>query len=156
MKRVVILSLFLFISLATFPSGYWGSYMIIGMAKHNGELLVNDTISVQIGCFDTIIQTDSNGLFEIVVSWSTFHPVGISSKIAAKQNPRYIAFIYKGRRIKVKNQWRLSYKAYNRNKVKFTKKVKLIEYESGKEPSMFGELNSFYTPNISIRRNLRF
>jgi hypothetical protein len=152
-----ILGIFLISSLPTFSfaSGYWGSYLITGTATQNGQVLNFKELMVTIGEKDTLINTDENGFYEIIIQWSSFHKVGEDSKEVSKKNPKKIIFTYEGKKIRVKNNWLLSQEVLLNPDKKF-EGVKMIEYPEGKSPMLFGDYSPSIYPKISIKSNFEF
>lgn len=154
MQNLFVILLVLLSSTTSKASGYSGSYLLNGTAKHKGIILINKEIKVSIGKKDITIYTDSLGYFEIRIQWSTFHTVGSTQKSITKQIPENIIFKHSNKTIKIKNEWRLSYEVFINPET--NQKHELIDYPKGKEPMMFGNYPPYLYPNIYITRDLLF
>ncbi len=108
-----ILTILLFVSLTTeaFAKGCAGTYFIKGIAySFDKTVLKNATFTVKFGTKIKTISTDSNGHYEIELSWESPCPSGRSKeqqkKDSEKSNPAFIYINFANKEIKLENNWK--------------------------------------------------
>lgn len=109
MKHILIF-FFVLLSSLTFSKGAQGTYTIVGIAYGADSVsLKNVELSVKIGDKTTIVKTNEYGHYKIEVKWSTVCETKLTEaeikEETKKMNPEYIYVSYKGKEVKIKNEW---------------------------------------------------